>query len=114
MNGEVKVNEFVSQSCPTLCDPMDCSLPGSSVHGILQVRILEWVAVPFPRESSQHSDGTHIPCFSRWILYCPSHHGSPGAELCPSSNLYVEVLTSSISECDLIGHRIFVDVVKLR
>ena len=37
------------QACPTLCDPMDCSLPGSSVYGILQVRILEWVAMPFSR-----------------------------------------------------------------
>ena len=36
------------QSCSALCDPMDCSLPGSSVHGILQVRILDWVAIPFP------------------------------------------------------------------
>ena len=36
------------QSCFTLCDPMDCSLPGSSVHGILQVRTLEWVSIPFP------------------------------------------------------------------
>ena len=35
------------QSCPTLCDPMDCSLPGYSVHGILQARILEWVIIPF-------------------------------------------------------------------
>ena len=42
----------VAQSCPTLCDPMDCSLPGSSVHGILQARILEWVAVSFSRGSS--------------------------------------------------------------
>ena len=41
------------QSYRTLCDPTDCSLPGSSVHGILQVRILEWVAVPFSRGSSQ-------------------------------------------------------------
>ena len=40
------------QSCPALCDPMDCSPPGSSVHGILQARILEWVAVPFSRASS--------------------------------------------------------------
>ena len=40
-------------SCPTLCDPMDCSLPGSSVHGILQARILECVAMPFSRGSSQ-------------------------------------------------------------
>ena len=38
--------------CPTLCDPMDCSLPGSSVHGILQERILEWVAISFSRGSS--------------------------------------------------------------
>ena len=40
------------QSCPTLCNPMDCSLPGSSVHGILQARMLEWVAKPSSRESS--------------------------------------------------------------
>ena len=37
----------VTQSCLTLCDPMDCSLPGSSVHGILQARVLEWVAISF-------------------------------------------------------------------
>ena len=37
----------VAQSCPTLCDPMDCNLPGSSVHGIFQARVLEWVAVAF-------------------------------------------------------------------
>ena len=43
---------LVTQSCPTLCEPMDCSLPGSSVHGILQTRILERVAVPFSVESS--------------------------------------------------------------
>ena len=43
---------LVSQSCLTLCDPMDCSLPDSSVHGILQARILQWVAIPFSRESS--------------------------------------------------------------
>ena len=38
----------IIQSCPTLCDPMDCSLPDSSIHGILQVRILEWVAMSSP------------------------------------------------------------------
>ena len=43
---------LVPRSCPTLCDPMDCSPPGSSVHGILQARILEWVAIPFSREIS--------------------------------------------------------------
>ena len=50
----------VSQSCPTLCDPMDCNLPGSSVHGILQARTLEWVAVSFSRESSQPRDRTQV------------------------------------------------------
>ena len=40
---------LVTQSCPTLCDPMDCSLPGSSIHEILEARILEWVAISFPR-----------------------------------------------------------------
>ena len=42
----------VAQSCPTLCDPVDCSLPGFSVHGILQARILEWVTISFSRGSS--------------------------------------------------------------
>ena len=50
----------VTQSYLTLCDPMDCSLPGSSVHGILQARILEWVAIPFCRESSQPRAQTQV------------------------------------------------------
>ena len=49
------------QSRLTLCDPMDCSPPGSSVHGILQARILEWVAMPFSRKSSQPQDQTPGP-----------------------------------------------------
>ena len=44
------------KSCPTLCDPMDCNPPGSSVHGILQARILEWVAIPSSRGSSRPRD----------------------------------------------------------
>ena len=40
---------LVTQSCPTLCNPMDCSLPGSSVHRLLEARILEWVTIPFSR-----------------------------------------------------------------
>ena len=51
VEGKVKVKMLVAQSCPTLCDPMDCSPPGSSVHGILQARILEWVAITFSRGS---------------------------------------------------------------
>ena len=48
--------DLASRSCLTLCDPMDCSPPGSSVCGILQERILEWVAIPFSRGSSQPRD----------------------------------------------------------
>ena len=44
---KVKSESEVAQSCPTLSDPMDCSLPGSSVHGIFQARVLEWGAIPF-------------------------------------------------------------------
>ena len=49
-----KVRVLVTPWCPTLCDPMDCSPPGSSVHGILQARILEWVAIPFSKADSIH------------------------------------------------------------
>ena len=52
----------VAQSCPTLCNLMDCSLPGFSVHGIFQARILEWVAVSFSRGSSQPRDRTRVSC----------------------------------------------------
>ena len=50
----------VAQLCLILCDPTDCSLPGSSVHGTLQVRILEWVTVPFSRGSSQPGEQTQV------------------------------------------------------
>ena len=54
----------VTQLCLTLCDPMDCRPPGSSVHGILQARVLEWVAMPFSRGSFQPRDQTHVSCVS--------------------------------------------------
>ena len=52
----------VAQSCPILCDPMDCSLTGSSIHGIFQTRILEWVAISFSRRFSQPRDWTQVSC----------------------------------------------------
>ena len=52
--------------CLALCDPVDCSPPGSSVHGILQARLLEWVAKPFSRGSSRPRDRTHISCLLHW------------------------------------------------
>ena len=53
---------LVTQSCPTLCNLMDCNPPGSSVHGILQARILEWIAIPFFRGSSWPRDWTQVSC----------------------------------------------------
>ena len=54
----------VAQLYPTLCDPKDCSSPSSSVHGILQARILEWLAIPFSRESSRPRDQTPVSCIA--------------------------------------------------
>ena len=55
---------LVTQLCPTFCNPMDYSLPGFSVHGILQARILEWVTIPFSRESSWPRDQTQVSCIA--------------------------------------------------
>ena len=62
---------LVAQLCPTVCHPMDCGPPGSSVQGILQARILEWVAIPFSKGYSWPRDQ------SRQILYYLSHQRSP-------------------------------------
>ena len=57
-----------SQLCPTLCDLVDCSLPGFSIHGILKTRILEWVAIPFSRGSSWPRDWTQVSCIAGRFL----------------------------------------------
>ena len=69
----------VSQSCLTLCDPVDCSPPGSSVRGILQVRILEWVAISFSRGSSGPRDQTQVSRTAgrRFNLWATSPHHNP-------------------------------------
>ena len=71
---------LVTQSCLTLCNSMDCSLPVPSAHGILQARILERVAIPFSRGSSQPRDRSRVSCVSctgGQVLYHLSHLGSP-------------------------------------
>ena len=71
------VNEvIVAQSFPTLWDPMDCSPPGFSVHGILHTRILEWVAIHFSRGSSQPRDWIQVTCIAGSFFYHLSHQGS--------------------------------------
>ena len=79
---------LVTELYLTLCDPMDCSPPGSSIHGTLQVRILEWVAIPFSRGSSWPRDQTLVSCiagrcFTTWttreapiIISCMAPHSS--------------------------------------
>ena len=74
-----------SQSCPTLCEPMDCNPPGSSVHGILQARIQEWVAIPFSRRSSQLMGLLYF----RQILYPLGHQGNlNGVQESPLEGIY--------------------------
>ena len=60
---KVKSESEVAQSRPTVCNPMDCSLPGSSVHGILQARILEWIAIPLPRDLPDPGIKSRSPSF---------------------------------------------------
>ena len=59
----------VTHPCPNPSSPVDCILPGSSVHGIFQARILDWVAISSSRECSRPRGWTCVPCIGRWIFY---------------------------------------------
>jgi len=75
----VRTHARLLQSCLTLCYPMDCSPPGSTVHRILQARIVEWIAIPFSRGSSRPRDWTQVSyrsCIVRLVLYHWHHLGS--------------------------------------
>ena len=74
----------VTQSCPTLCNSMDCSLPGFSVHGILQARILEWVTISFFRGSSRPRDRNQV-----------SHIAGRHFSLWPTRGYWLSVLDKS-------------------
>ena len=80
----------VAQLCPALCNPVDCSLPGSSVHGIFQAIVLEWIAISFSSGSSQPRDGTQVSRivdrrFTIWatreVCILPGDLPDPGNEL---------------------------------
>ena len=60
---------LIAKLCLTLCDPMECSPPDSSVHGTSQARILKWIAISYCRGSSWPKNWTHVSCTGRWILY---------------------------------------------
>ena len=68
---------LVPQLCLILCDTMGCNSPGSSVHGISQARILEWVAMPFSRGSSWPRARTQVSCVAGRFFYNLSHQGNP-------------------------------------
>ena len=64
----IQEKALVTQSCLTPCDTMDCRTPVSSIHGLLQARILEWVVIPFTRGSSQPRDQTHVSCIAGGVF----------------------------------------------
>ena len=76
-----------AQSCPTLCYLMDCSLPGSSVHGVLQARILEWAVIFFSRGSFWFRDWTHVSWVS--CIIAGFFTAEPSGKLCSSINMYI-------------------------
>ena len=85
----------VTQSCPTLCDPVDCRPPGSSIHGILQARILEWVAISFSRGSSWPRDRTQVSHKQADVLTSepPGNHGLYSPWNSPGQNTGVNSLS---------------------
>ena len=99
---KVKSESEVAQSCLTLCDPMDCSLPGSSIRGIFQARVLDWVAISFSRRSSRPRDWTWVSLivgrhFTVWTTRGVLYTLHPHCWSCPSSceNLPMAFLSSS-------------------
>ena len=99
---EIKINMFhtrhfamkwseVAQSCPTLCDPMDCSLLGSSVHGIFQARVLEWVAISFSKISYT---------FIKIEVKC----GTTNYDSCLRWEEFLSQSTVSVSEVEIYGN----------
>ena len=89
----------VIQSCPTLCDPV-----AYTVHGILQARILEWVAIPFSGGSSQPRNQTHVSYIGRQILYCLSHQRSPFLVRKHHESLYMISLSALVPPLSPVFH----------
>ena len=90
---EVKVKVLVAQPCPTLCKPMSRSPPGSSVHGILQARILEWVAMLCSRGSSQSGIDPRFPALQEDSLPCEPP-GKPYIYM--AIYIYIHILNKSL------------------
>ena len=89
-----------------LCNPVDCSQPGFSFHGIFQARILEWAAISFSREPSPPRDQTCVSCIGRWILY---HWATREARMTLSSTYFTSLL--HVHPCPSLIHVIKVSLV---
>ena len=89
----------VAQLCRILCDLMGCSPPGSSVHGILQAGILEWVAIPFSRGSSWPRDWPWVSCLTGGF-FTPEDQGSPHIYISLYACLHAKSLQSCLTLCD--------------
>ena len=92
---KVKSESEVAQSCPTLSDPMDCSLPGSSVHGIFQARVLEWGAIAFSESHHKYLANCRMTEYVSVTVFKLS------IQMCSS---FFHLLTSLKLECNLIIH----------
>ena len=97
---------LVTQSCPTLCDPVDCSPPGSSVHGILQTRILKWVAISFSRKPSLSPYSDSLLCRIKFGLFNMVDASSASTPVPPllSDLFYAPVQATGISQTSLPFH----------
>ena len=113
--GEVKVKVLISQSCPTFWEPMACSLPGSSVGGILQARILACVAFPFSRTSSLPRDQTcasHIA--GRFFTIWATRETLSWSRVCVNRSINIEVIQKSSLKKHSTVFKIFGILLKLR
>ena len=115
---KVKSQSEVAQSCPTLSDPMDCSLPSSSIHGIFQARVLEWGAIAFPWRFHSHD----LITFQKPCHQIPSHLGSRVStyKFCSNKNIQHSVHSTCpknlwgakdtrkvFDQCTYCGHKVY-------
>ena len=97
----------VAQSCPTFCNPMDCSPPGFPVHEIFKARVLEWVVISFSRGSSQPRDWTWVSCMVGRCFFHLSHQESK--IIYPNYILIVRWYTSMTSEIQILLYILFIN-----
>ena len=102
---------LVAQSYLTLCDPMDCSLPSFSVHGILQARVLEWIVIPFSRGSSWPRDWTQASCiagrfFTIWATREARYY------LCPETTGFLDYVFNPVKDWSLKQQGLPLDYLK--